>query len=317
MTWLVWRQHRKQLLFGLAGIAAIAAFLVPTGISMHERFTALKLPGCLSALMAKALVAPNDTCFHSAETFFNGYQMAILVGLILMILPMLVGMFWGAPLVAREVELGTHRLVWTQGVSRARWAIAKFGWITAGVLVLTAIYAAIYTWWITPVVDTSRQQFGYIFFDAHGFVVFGYVLFALALGILAGAIAQRLLPAMAATFVGFVGMRLFVMLVARPRFLAVQHRRTLLATRNDFHGDWIMGQTLHKADGSRLVENTMTICKEGSRGCADTASGAYAQQDFHPASHFWIFQSIETAIFVALAIALVVLAIYWVRKKIA
>lgn len=227
MTWLVWRQHRKQLLFGVIGLAAIAGFVVPTGVMMHNRFSALKLPGCLPALMAKTTIAEGGECFGAAESFFNDYQMVILAALVLMILPMLVGMFWGAPLVAREVEHGTHRLVWTQGVSRARWAIVKFGWIAAGVVVLTAIYTAMYTWWITPVIDTSRQAFGYIFFDAHGFVVFGYVVFGLALGIFAGAIHQKMLPSMATTFVGFMGMRLFVMLVARPRFMAVQHRRAL------------------------------------------------------------------------------------------
>jgi hypothetical protein len=30
-------------------------------------------------------------------------------------------MFWGAPLVAGELESGTFRLAWTQDVSRVRW----------------------------------------------------------------------------------------------------------------------------------------------------------------------------------------------------
>ena len=30
MIWLTWRQHRKQLLFTVVGLAALAAFIAPT-----------------------------------------------------------------------------------------------------------------------------------------------------------------------------------------------------------------------------------------------------------------------------------------------
>ena len=143
-----------------------------------------------------------------------------------MVLPMLAGMFWGAPLVAREIEHGTHRLVWTQGVSRLRWAATKIGLVSVAVLVMTAIFAGMLTWWITPVMQTSGQRFAYIFFDIHGIVVFGYTLFALALGIFAGAVTGRMLPAMATTVVGFLGTRLVVMLAARTRFMPTETRQS-------------------------------------------------------------------------------------------
>jgi hypothetical protein len=63
---------------------------------------------------------------------------------------LLAGLFWGAPLIAREVEHGTHRLVWTQGVSRLRWALVKFGLVGAGVVVAAACYALLVTWWRAP-----------------------------------------------------------------------------------------------------------------------------------------------------------------------
>lgn len=133
----------------------------------------------------------NARCVQDARAFFDDYQNVIFVGLLLLILPMLVGMFWGAPLIAREIEHGTHRLVWTQGISRLRWATTKVGLVSVAVLVITAIYAGMLTWWITPVIQTSGQRFSYIFFDIHGIVVFGYVVFALALGVFAGAVTGR------------------------------------------------------------------------------------------------------------------------------
>jgi hypothetical protein len=60
----------------------------------------------------------NGRCVRDARAFFDDYQNVIFAGLLLLVLPMLAGMFLGAPLVAREVEHGSHRLVWTQGVSR-------------------------------------------------------------------------------------------------------------------------------------------------------------------------------------------------------
>jgi hypothetical protein len=335
MTWLVWRQHRKQLLFGVAGLAALAVFFVVTGLPIHDRFDRLGLPDCLPETARERVVVDltnqagaagtdpvgaagpvgdaatglDDTriaasrCAATARDFFSGYNNVVFAGLLLLVLPMLVGMFWGAPLVAREIEHGTHRLVWTQGVSRLRWAATKLGLVSIAVLAMTAIYAGLLTWWITPVIQTSGQRFAYVFFDIQGVVVFGYVLFALALGMFAGAVTGRLLSAMALTVVGFLGLRLLVMLAARHRYLPTETSQLpdlgadvrvrgegldviVGQMRNDLHGDWILAE-----HGSVLT--------------------------VHPARHFWAFQAIETAIFVALAAALLAGTIVWIRRRIA
>ena len=328
MTWLVWRQHRMQLLCGVAALVVLGAFFVATGLPMHDRFEKAGLPECLPQTIDSKVVVSDVTevdptgpvtaseaggtgegantddsreaaisrCAQAANDFYNDHQNVVFAGLLLLILPMLVGMFWGAPLVAREIEHGTHRLVWTQGTSRLRWAATKIGLVSIGVLAITAIYAAMLTWWITPVIQTSGQRFDFIFFDIHGIVVFGYVMFALALGIFAGAVTGRLLPAMATTVVGFIAVRLLVMLAARNHYRPTETRPVPdLATgfgqmRNDLHGDWIV------ASHARGSTEVLTI---------------------HPASDFWAFQAIETTIFMALAIALLTGSIFWVRRRIA
>ena len=45
--------------------------------------------------------------------------------LLLLVVPAIIGIFWGAPLVARELETGTYRLAWTQSVTRTRWLAVK------------------------------------------------------------------------------------------------------------------------------------------------------------------------------------------------
>ena len=331
MTWLVWRQHRQQLLFGVAGLIVLGAFFLATGRPIHDRFNEAGLPDCLPQTIDSTVVANlNDPiatgpsggntaavdtsteaitrCAQAADEFYDDYQSVLDVGFLLFILPMLVGIFWGAPLVAREIEHGTHRLVWTQGTSRLRWAATKFGLVLIGVLAMTAVFAAMLNWWISPVMQTSGQRFDYIFFDTHGIVVFGYATFALALGIFAGAVTGRLLPAMATTVVGFLAVRLVVMLVARDHYLPTETRRISVAglTLGDsyqqwnlLHGDWIR---------SRPSEGR-TGCPAGAADCGETLT-------MHPASQFWAFQTIETAIFVALAISLLLATIYWIRRRI-
>ncbi|HEY7661340.1 MAG TPA: transporter [Actinomycetota bacterium] len=319
MTWLVWRQHRKQLLFGVVALLVLGVFFVGTGGPIHDRFERLGLPDCLPQTIDATVVAElfgdaasvDDAtaaitrCAQTARAFLSDYQIVFEVGGLLLFLPMLAGMFWGAPLVARELEHGTHRLVWTQGTSRLRWAATKIGLVSAAVLVMTAVFAGMLTWWITPVIQTSGQRFDFGVFDIHGIVVFGYTIFALALGVFAGAVTGRLLTAMATTAVAFLATRLVVMLAARPNFLPTETVSVRLdparAERwNLLHGDWI------------LSRQDPPGCAKGATDCVDTLT-----MQIHPAHHFWTFQAIETAIFVALAICLVLATIYWIRRRIA
>ena len=63
-------------------------------------------------------------CQFKWQTFHDSYGQPGLLGVILLFLPGIVGAFAGARLLARELETGTFRYAWTQGVGRMRWAIA-------------------------------------------------------------------------------------------------------------------------------------------------------------------------------------------------
>ena len=82
----------------------------------------------------------SNACGTALQQFNNQYGTLNLVGILLIFLPLLVGLFYGAPLVAREVEHGTHRLVWTQGISRRHWALVKFGFVGGLALTAAVIY---------------------------------------------------------------------------------------------------------------------------------------------------------------------------------
>jgi hypothetical protein len=233
MIWLAWQQHRKQALFAIIGLAVLAALLVPTGLRMHREFVGTGLSQCLDAMSRAEFLenVPSDPvtglpdCQRPAGQFHTLFDSFVTPAVLLVFLPLLLGLFFGAPLVAREVEHGTHRLVWTQGVTRRRWALVKIGVVGASAVAISAAYAALTTWWLTPLALANGGRFDFGIFDMQGLVPIGYTCFGVALGVLAGTVWRRILPAMAATLVGFLGVRLAVTTWIRPHLQTVHESR--------------------------------------------------------------------------------------------
>ena len=169
-----------------------------------------------------------------------------------------------------------------------------------------------------------------------GLVPVGYALFAVALGVFAGVLTRKTMPAMAITLVGFMAARLLVQLLARPRFVAPLRRTFPLLgdmAPNELTGDWLLRAGVYDATGSRLrggVFGNFSVAVCGApptttagappttvnQCVAEFGQGAYNLQLFHPADRYWLFQGIETALFVALAALLLLAAVHWVRRRI-
>jgi hypothetical protein len=327
MIWLTWRQHRKQALFTLVGFAVLAALMIPISLSMRNTFADLGLADCVRQL-AQADVAPatRDTCNMAFNRFTNQYGSLNLVAVLLLILPMLVGLFWGAPLVAREVEHGTHRLVWTQGISRTHWALVKFGLVGAATVTAAVGYGLGMSWWVNPLTQTAEEgRLGVVVFDLQGVAPIGYTLFAVALGIFAGTIWRRMLPAMAVTLVGFVGVRVALTILARPHYLPARTLTLPVEGTGEpemTRGAWILSRGVRDADGKMVLPDGGVMCSPGDNGpsggvCGSELGlgpGAYNWTQYQPGSRFWLFQGIETGIFVVLAALLLYLAIRRIRR---
>ena len=115
MTWLAWRQFRVQALAGAIGVALLGAVLLATGPGLADDY-------------ADGLALCGSDCREFNDLFTDQHQAALLATTaIVLLLPALLGLFWGAPLVARELDAGTHRLVWNQSVTRTRWLGVKLG----------------------------------------------------------------------------------------------------------------------------------------------------------------------------------------------
>ena len=139
------------------------------------------------------------------------------LGVLVLVAPGLIGMFWGAPLVAREFEDGTFRLAWTQGVTRTRWMAVKLAVVGLASMAAAGLLSLVVSWWSGPLDRAGLNQFAT--FDQRGIAPIGYAAFAFTLGVLAGALIRRTLPAMFVTLAVFIAVRLTEFSWLRPRLL--------------------------------------------------------------------------------------------------
>jgi ABC-2 family transporter protein len=207
VIWLAWRQMRTQVLVVFGVLVALGIALALTGPHLVHEFDTIIKP---------CEAKPN--CGGVAN-FSNSDRFLQSVSLLLLIAPALAGMFWGAPLVAREYENGTYRLVWTQSSSRARWLAAKLGMGALVSMVAVGLLSLMTTWWFSPIDAFSNNSLTPSTFDRRDLVPIAYALFAFAFGATAGLILRRTLPAMAVTLFGFIGLRYVVEDDLRPHFM--------------------------------------------------------------------------------------------------
>jgi hypothetical protein len=211
---LTWRQFRIQTAAALAALAAAAIVLAITGAHLAHLYDTSGIATCKAPSNCSAL----DSTFLSHEKLLHN-----LLGPLLLAVPALLGIFWGAPLVAREFETGSYRLAWTQSVTRTRWLAVKVGLIGLVSIAVAGLVSLMITWWSSPLDRVDMNRFAPGAFDERGIVAIGYAAFAFALGLAAGALIRRTVPAMATTLVAFVGARLAMTYWIRPHLIAPAH----------------------------------------------------------------------------------------------
>jgi ABC-type transport system involved in multi-copper enzyme maturation permease subunit len=310
MSWLAWRQFRAQILLATAATTAIVVTLMLT----RDRL---------------ARVAGTE----DISTALDSLQ---LLGTALIGLPAFIGAFWGAPLVARELEAGTHRLVWTQSVTRRRWLASKLAVAALAAVTTAGLFSAIFTWWSVPL-DQFGNRIGTANFGQRGVAPLAYALFALALGTLMGAIIRRTLPAMAATLAGFFVVRFTFQWVVRPLLLAPV---TASRPSNEFGAQdgasalngWVLssrtvdaaGQAVHDVYAGEFGSQMAQVCgitidsgsTEGERIECINRLGLTDVVRLHPDNHFWGLQVREAIIFTLLALTLAAVTFWWIQRRI-
>jgi hypothetical protein len=333
MTWLVWRQHRSQACVAAAALAAFAAFLLVTGPQLASQYRS-----------ALTLCAASHSCGNLSGTLTLGSPVMFLVVTLTVVVPCLLGVFWGGPLVARELETGTSQFAWMQSITRRRWLTVKIGWALLAAAAWGGAVSALVTWWSSPVNALKHQNFQPSQFDIQGLVPVGYAVFAVALGIAAGALFRRTLPALAATIAIFAALRLVIgqdlrshYLPALTRTFSFFPRPGHLPPRGSY---WLISQGL-VGPGGRIPTTTQgggitlgidgisinftnmpAACQAAAYQSPLNAVSCLTARGYHgiylsyqPAGRYWAFQGIETGIFVLLAAALIAVTAIVVLRR--
>jgi ABC-type transport system involved in multi-copper enzyme maturation permease subunit len=330
MGGVIWRQHRFALVTVAGLLGALAVYLGIVGSSLHNAYAAAI--ACHPASLPACQVAVNN--FNGLDTFLSN-------GVLPQMLPVLIGAFVGAPLLAREMETGTFRYAWTQGFGRWRWTLAKLVALGLAVTVAAELFSLVLGWYYQPYFNVGNSAlavnelspFNSGLFDL-GMVTFAcWTLAAFAIGALAGMLIRRVVAAIAATLAVYAGLAFAV-----GGFLRVHYLTPLLTTSLNLPGSaWVLSQWWTKG-GVTLSQATMVQVMDPifSRNLPAVPSGdvhlykqgaltstmQYLTQHgyaywtrYQPGSRFWPFQWIEGGWLLALSVLLLAATVWLVRRR--
>ena len=322
-------QFRVQAITAATALAAFAILLAATGPHLASLYAASGISGCQPA-----------SCGHLASNFLQQlysagtYWLLYLLGVMLILLaPAVIGLFWGAPLIARELEDGTSALAWNQSITRTRWLAVK---LTVGGLAAMAVTEALsllQAWWAAPIgraagydIGSSDYlamgRFSSLVFATHGITPLGYAAFGFTLGVTAGALIRRTVPAMAVTLAIFAFVQIAMPLWICPNLFPARLTVIPVTSLNGSHfnlgaldlpgqpGAWVLSSGAVNAAG-QATSTTPAACTAPSMQGPSAAffdclasHGIREAISYQPASRYWAFQWTETAIYLALALTL-------------
>jgi hypothetical protein len=331
MIWLTWRQFRAQTVTAAGALALLAVAFAVTGPRLVHLYdttvaTCQARGDCSIAIME----------FQGADTFLQN-----LTRLVMLAAPALIGIFWGAPLIAHEVEAGTHRLAWTQSVSRLHWLVVKLGLAGLASVATAGLLSLMVTWWSSPLDRVGAGRLDPSVFTGRGIVPVGYAAFAFVLGVTAGLLIRRTVPAMAATLAVFAAVETVFALKVRFHLMTPVRLDSALnmnwvtqtgsggpagpgslfvGITPNLPGAWIGSSHVTTAAGSTALGPLPATCGPNYTftSCRAAIAGMHLRQviAYQPASRFWALQWYETAIYLALALVLAGFCVWWVRRRV-
>ena len=323
LAWVTWRRQRTTILATLALLGVVAIYLLATGLQMRSAWHTVH----------SCIPQQSRSCIFEWSNFKDSYSNPGIISALFIFAPLLIGAFAGAPLIGRELETGTFRYAWTQGVGRNRWAIALLASGAVAVGVLTGGFGALIAWHDHPLWDAdiaSRLQASE--FPTTGIAIVGWSLLAYAAGVLTGYLWRRVLPALA-TAIGIGFGLAFATSNLRLHYLAPLKTSSL-----DFvPGSQTIQQWWEKAGGvvntsdlnaalrSAGVQqidvgsggnNTPTTPGDGGDPVTYLLSHGYSQwTSYQPSSRYWTFQWIEFGWLTTLAVLLLTTTLLLIRHR--
>jgi ABC-2 family transporter protein len=265
-----------------------------------------------------------------------------LLGVVIILLAAaVIGLFWGAPLIARELETGTSALAWNQSITRTRWLAVKLTLTGLAAMAVTEGLSLMQAWWAAPIgravghgaggTNLAMGRFSSLVFATHGITPLGYAAFAFTLGVTAGVLIRRTVPAMAVTLAIFAVIQIAMPLWIRPHLFPARHSvipvtslesislqqgglngsRFNLGAENlpGQPGAWLLSSGAVNAAGQATSTSPAACTTQSMQNVSAfmdclASHGIREAVSYQPASRYWSFQWTETAIYLALALAL-------------
>jgi ABC-type transport system involved in multi-copper enzyme maturation permease subunit len=326
MIWMSWRQFRTQAVVGAVALTVLAICLVVLGMQIRHSYDAT-----LALCQGRG-----DGCTALMNEFSQRYstRLYLLDGLLIAV-PGILGTFWGAPLVARELEEGTHRLAWNQSVTRRRWLAVKLLVVAVAGMAATGLFSLLLTWAASPYDQVAADRFTTLLFGTRNIAPVAYAAFAVVLGAILGLTIRRTVPAMALTVVVFAVAQIVMPMLVRP------HLRPSVSVTQPMTAETVRNLSSMKADatvrgvqipnawvvshGELLDSNGEPVEPTRYHECVlvgpDAVPECLASLDlhvvgaYHPAHRYWSFQWLESAIFLALSVLLMGFGLWRIQGR--
>ena len=322
LAWVAWRRNRATVLGLLGLVAALATYLVITGLRMHAAYD--DLGSCVPPITS-------DACRIRWTSFVNSHGSRDLMGPLLVVLPGIVGAVVGAPLIGRELESGVFRYSWTQGAGRMRWAVAVIIPVVIVSTVLMGALGLLIAWHNEPMIHAgATQRLDTSTFPTTGLAVIGWTLLGLSAGVLAGMLWRRVVPAVATSFAAWFGLA-YLASVLRPHLLTpLTIKGEVPSGGLELTEQWMHdGTSVSLSEVSHVLEKIgVTMTEDGIAAHADRGSPAppdpiaYLSEHgytlihtYQPDSRYWTFQWIEAGWLVLVSVALLALTFWLVRRR--
>ncbi len=319
MAWVTWRQHRTALIGVLAFIGALALCFLIVGLQLHNAYAAATACHPVSSAACNATVAN-----------FNGIGNFLSNGIPLLVVPPLIGAFVGAPVLAREFEVGTFRFAWTQGFGRRRWTLAKLVGLGIVVAAASGALSVLASWYYEPYFAsgslTKFNQLNPGLFDLRGIGFAAWTLAAFAIGALAGVLIRRVVPTIVTTLAAYAALAF-----ATGGWLRMHYLTPLVAKGLNVPGSVV---SQWGSRGGRVVFTgppTFPIYQQYCPAAAGLGKGGGPSSgnpleclvqhgftfwtSYQPASRFWPFQWIEGGWLLALSVLLIAVTVWLVRRR--
>jgi hypothetical protein len=253
LGWVTLRQRRTAMTGAGALLGAFAVYLTVMAVIQNSAYATVAACHPASAPKCQQLLQLFTASYWGGDNSVLQSGGAQTVSSLMFAVPVLVGAFIGAPLLARELETGTFRFAWTQGAGRTRWAISTLVLPAALLTAVMGAFTALFYWYYRPFLEDGQvSPMLPLSFALLGVAFAAWTLFSFSLAAFLGAVFKRIVPAMAVTLVVYIALALATATAIRPHY---ETPVTVTGWNGASGAGWVTSSWLDSPSGQPVSEN--------------------------------------------------------------